>query len=144
MQSDGDGIITSYGQIYQMLVDQANLMGVDNHWLDPDRPSGQMNQQTGQPMTVAEAAKFSQAQAAQRAAEEQRQQMQQMIQAQMAATAAQEDTKRVSDQLDAQQKQLDTILDYVTKMTKLEIEAQKDLPGGALYPDTTPIVDRTQ
>ena len=135
MQSEGDGIVTDWSQIYEMLTDQANLMGVENHWLDPDRPSGQINPQTGEPVSVADAARMSRAQAAQQAQQAQQAHMDKLLSAQMQATAAQEETKRVSDQMEAQQKTLDTILDYIAKMTKIEADTGQDVQGGVLYGD---------
>ncbi len=140
MQADADGLITSWSQIYEMLSDQANLMGTDNHWLDPDRPSGQVNPQTGQPVSVAQMHQMQKAQAAQQAQQQAQMQQQQLLQAQMAVVQIQEETKRVADQMEAQQKRMDTILDHIASMTKIEADTGEDVPGGVLYGDEQPVV----
>ncbi len=142
MENGGDGILTDASRIYEVVTDQANLMGVENHWLDPDRPSGQVNPETGQPMSVLEASEFRDQQAAQAEQQAQQQmleaqtaQQDKVLAAQMRITELQEQTKRLSDAADQQQKILDRWEDYITKMTKIEADTEKDVPGGVLYGD---------
>ena len=147
IEAGDEGLLTDYSQVYEYLTDQANLMGIESHWLDPDRIVGQGPQ--GEPITAVQAHKQQQAQAAQSAQEAQERQGDKLLTAQMQITQLQEETKRLRDQaktqieqqqniIDAQknvQDALDSIRDFVTQQTKLEIEADKDLPGGVAYGD---------
>ena len=147
IDNDADGVMIDYDGLYEMVSDQANLMGVENHWLDPSRVVGQG--ENGEPITAEQRMRQNQAQSAQEAQAAQERQSDKLFGAQMQITTLQEETKRLRDNartmieqqqniLQAQentQKALDSIRDFVTSQTKLEVEAGKDIPGGVLYED---------
>ncbi len=144
MQNGGDGLITDWSQVYEMLTDQANLMGIENHWLDPERVVGQQQLPNGQvvPVTAIQRSQQMQAQAAQQAQQVQAAQQDKLLSAQLQITQLQEETKRLRDSAsamnDAQeliQKSLDSIRDFVTAQTKIEADSGQDVPGGVLYGD---------
>jgi len=141
MQAGGDGVIIDSSQIYEMLTDQANLMGVENHWLDPDRPVGQ-NPQTGQPISAAEQSKMMQSQMAQQQQQMQMAQQDKLLQTQLQITEMQEQRKHMadimqsqSDAMDSIQKGLDSLRDFVTSQTKIEADSGQDVAGGVMYED---------
>ncbi len=140
-QNGGEGVITDWGQRYEMLTEQANLMGVKDNWLDPNRIVA-IDPQTGQPITAVQAAQQSQAQAAQQQAAYQEAQSDKMLALQAQIVTLQEETKRLkiiqdgtSDARDSVQKGLDSTRQFVTDQTKLELEYSKDLPGGVAEGD---------
>ncbi len=145
MESGKEDILVDEGNLYKALIDQANIQGLpepEQYWQDPERPSGQQDPQTGQQLTVSQAAKLAQQQAAEQQAQMQAAQSERMLQAQIQITALQEETKRLRDQNDALQGQQELIqkaseamLDYIAKQTKTEAEVQQDIPGGVLYGD---------
>ena len=148
IESGEEGILTDYSQIYELLTDQANLMGVENHWLDPERIVG-VDPQTQQPITAIQAHKQSQAQAAKQSQEAQERQADKLLAAQGQIVALQEETKRMRDEsktivdqqkniIDAQknvQNAIDSFRDMVVEMTKVEAETGQDVPGGVLIGD---------
>lgn len=145
MQAGAGGVMVDEGNMYKALVDQGAVMGLpepDQYWQDPDRPSGQMNPQTGQQMTVAEVAKTSQQQAQKAQMDAQNAQTDKMLALQAQIATLQEETKRikiqsdgVTDAQDTVQKGVDSMRDYTVDMTKLEQESGEDLPGGVLQGD---------
>lgn len=139
-QNGGEGVITDWGQRYEMLTEQANLMGVKDNWLDPNRVVAQGPQ--GQTITAVQAAQQSQAQSAQQQTAYQEAQQDKMLALQAQIVTLQEETKRLkiiqdgrSDARDSTQKGLDSTRQFVTDQTKLELEYSKDLPGGVAEGD---------
>ncbi len=150
MENGGDGIVTDWSQMYEMLTDQANLMGVENHWLDPERVVGQQQLPNGQvvPVTAVQAAQQARSAAAKEAQAAQAAQQDKLLAAQMQVTALQEETKRLRDSAksmnDAQtliQKSLDSIRDFVSEQTRTEAQYGVDVPGGTVQGDED-IADR--
>ena len=140
MERGGNGVIMDWSGIYELLEDQADLMGVQSHWLDPDRPVGQTPD--GQPVTALMQSDMSKMRAAEEAKAEAERQTDKMLAAQVQISSLQEETKRLNEIVKAQtkvqentQKALDSIRDFVNAQTKLEVESGQDIAGGVLYGD---------
>lgn len=139
------GVLVDEGNMYKARIDQGVVMGLpepDQYWQDPDRSSGQRNPETGQEMTVAEAARMAQEQAQSDAMEAQNAQTDKLLTLQAQIATLQEETKRLkiredgmSDAQETTQKGLDSMRDYTVDMTKIEQESGEDLPGGVLRGD---------
>jgi hypothetical protein len=140
----GEGVVTDWNQRYEMLVDQADLMGVENHWLDPNRQVSMEPGPNGQPVPVTAIQAAQKAQQAQQkqAADAQNAQTDKMLSLQAQIATLQEETKRqkntadaINDTQETIQKGLDSLRDFIAQQTKTEAEYGVDVPGGTVTGD---------
>lgn len=100
----------------------ASLPDPEQYWVDPESPEAQQA-----------------AQAQSQRADQERQlalaQQNAIIQAQMQVAVMQEQTKRMSDQLDALEAQRDRLAKLTIEMTKIEADTGRDVPFGVLEGD---------
>ena len=138
-----DSVLTSSSVEYEARVDFYRALGLKNpeqYAVDPNAPSGQVNPQTGQELTIGQADAQAKAQMAQQQQEMQMRAQQMQYEYMQSIAQMQEMTKRMSDYMDQVEAQRDRLVKWYTTQTRTQADLKRDgidvdVPGGLLEAD---------